>query len=97
MSKDKGVLVEELYAILQQLKQNTDYPYWGEVFHIIHQFKKLTKEDMPIYSIAPVGEIEYDHAQRKFIVRLPEMNIMLSDYEFVDAIVKQGLFSPHAS
>jgi len=89
-------LANKLLATVRDGKNNPTAPLWGEVFDIIHRFKSCVSESNPtLYPIHPVGEVRYDRALRRFIVQLPDMNIVLKDHEIVDAIVDQGLFLPH--
>lgn len=93
MTESRDHLVESLKKIIGLKSRKPYLPFWGEVFNIIHQFKKLAKDDMPLYEIDPAGQLVYDHEKKRFLIRLPEMDIALKDYELVDSILK-GLFLP---
>lgn len=49
---------------------------------------------MPLYEIEPYGEVAYDPVKRRFVVKVPELDIVMKDSELADAIVKQGMFLP---
>ena len=97
METSRRLLVDQLIATISLCSRHTQLPYWGEVFSIVHELKKTACDGEPLYEIDPVGDVVYDHGRRRFIVRVPEMNIVMQDFEFVDSIVKLGLFHPKKS
>jgi hypothetical protein len=97
MAASKHLLVDQLMATISLCSRHPDLPFWGEVFSIVHELKKTACDGEPLYEIDPVGDVIYDHGRRRFIVRVPEMNIIMQDFELVDSIVKLGLFHPKKS
>ncbi|MFE5322448.1 hypothetical protein ACFQ88_27595 [Paenibacillus sp. NPDC056579] len=91
---NKESLVGQFKQTIAECSRNPDLPFWGEVFVLLHQMKKVPGREMPLYEIAPSGEVIYDHGKRRFIVRAPDMDIVIKDSELADAIVKQRLFWP---
>jgi hypothetical protein len=83
--------VQNLNKLIATYRQNPELLIWGEIFHIFHFAKKTSK---PLYNINPNGDIIYNREKRKFIVRIPDMEIHLKDHELVDAILYKGLFHP---
>ncbi|MCS7459572.1 hypothetical protein N0M98_05410 [Paenibacillus doosanensis] len=93
-SAGQEALAEQLKLTIRQCAANADLPFWGEVFAVLHQMKKVPVDRMPLYRIHPIGEVAYDASKRRFIVRIPDVDITMKDAELADAIVKQGLFHP---
>jgi hypothetical protein len=91
MSNMNGNLIQKLNDIIADYQNNPDKLIWGEVFYIIHLLKR---SEHPLYKLHPVGDVIYDKDKRRFIIRLPEMQIHVKDHELVDAIVYKGLFRP---
>ncbi|GAA4834096.1 hypothetical protein GCM10023310_09460 [Paenibacillus vulneris] len=93
-SVSRDTLSEQLKRTIAECRRRTDLPFWGEVFSIIQQMKKIPSDYMPLYELHPVGGVLYDADKRRFVVKIPDMDITLKDAELADAIVKQGLFHP---
>ena len=83
---------KQLYELMTAYKHDPHRLIWKEVFEIIHRMKG---EGNPLYRLNPVGEVEYHAAKRIFVIRVPDLNIHLKDYELVDAIVTRRIFLPH--
>ncbi|WP_028551390.1 hypothetical protein [Paenibacillus sp. UNC451MF] len=94
LSVIKEELREQLKQTIFECSQDADLPFWGEVFSVIQQMKKIPSNQMPLYEIYPVGGVCYDADKRRFVVKIPDMDINMKDAELADAIVKQGLFHP---
>ncbi|OXM83576.1 hypothetical protein [Paenibacillus rigui] len=92
----KEQLVVQLRQTITACRADEDLPFWGEVFVLLHELKKVPSSQMPLYELEPVGEVTYDRLKRLFIVRIPDMDIQMKDAELADAIVKKGLFHPKA-
>jgi hypothetical protein len=94
MSNSKQNLVEQLRQTIIDCREDEDLPFWGEVFVLLHELRKLPASQNPLYEISPSGEVVYDRARRCFIVHLPDKDVPLKEAELTDAIVKKGLFHP---
>jgi len=94
VSVDQQMLVGQLKETIAACRLDPDLPFWGEVFVLLHQMKQVSRRQMPLYEIEPYGEVAYDPVKRRFVVKVPELDIMMKDSELADAIVKQGMFLP---
>ncbi|WP_282938409.1 hypothetical protein [Paenibacillus sp. RC67] len=94
LSVSRETLSEQLKQSISECRQDADLPFWGEVFSVIQQMKKIPSDQVPLYEIHPIGAVFYDADKRRFIVKIPDMDIIMKDAELADAIVKQGLFHP---
>lgn len=94
MTSRKEALAERLRETIAVCSRDEDLPFWGEVFVLLHEMKKVPAGEMPLYELEPAGEVVYDRQRRSFIVRIPDMDIVMKDAELADAIVKKGLFRP---
>lgn len=94
MTTTKDSLVEQLRDTIEACSRDEDLPFWGEVFVLLHELRKVPFNEMPLYELHPTGEVRYDRARRRFMIRIPDMDIFMKHDELADAIVKKGLFHP---
>ncbi|OEF99589.1 hypothetical protein BHF71_08175 [Vulcanibacillus modesticaldus] len=89
-------LLEELKSVLKIHNQKPYLPYWGDLFIILNQVKKIAiknNEDVYFYQIKPSGKLKYDYKKKQFIVEVPDLNILVKDDELIDSLLN-GRFIP---
>jgi ABC-type microcin C transport system permease subunit YejE len=89
--------VNELRNVICSYKNKPYLPFWGEIYLVLQKIKnqinKNTKSDVFLYEINNSAQVIYQPQHNKYCIRLPEINIFLSQDELIDNILR-GRFWP---
>lgn len=93
---DIEILLKDLIVVLNNHKQKPYLPYWGDIFSILNNVKKIgnqKKQDIIFYHIQPAGALKYDFRKKIFIAEIPDVTIKLPINKLTDSLL-QDRFLP---
>jgi spore coat protein CotF len=94
--KEVNFLIAELGNQLTLMREKPYLPFWGEIYGILFEFKKIAKkakQNIEVYQINAHAKVLYDYKNDRFTIQMPGLNITLKDNELVDSLIL-GRFHP---
>lgn len=83
-------LLQNLHEILHWAKKKPYLPVWGELYCILRDIKryaKKSKKNLFLYELDPNGSMVYDYEKNRFKAELDGLNILMTEYEYIDSLL----------
>ena len=86
----------DLRKIVNLYKEKPYLPFWGELFYVLQKLKTInenTNHNLFLYETEASASIFYQQSDGRFLIMLPNFNILLTQAQFIDNIL-EGRFWP---